>query len=375
MTKVGIVLGWLLVNGLLFIRYGIVTTGEAGKYILEARYLVDTGHIASHNFIFYSVIIVLLSACIKLHIGFGWVIAIQGALSLAATLSFHKTLQTLLRSPAAALIATALLLVNLPYQAFNCFLQTESLFFSVSLLLMCSLLRQKTYSNKFGLALMAALLLLSLIRPTGLLYWPLAGIYGGSIALKNRPVKIKLATAALAAVCALLLINFAMNTGGEFDFTLPFREEHIICGAPTLLTPHPIPTTGTGNSLFALLYYVTHDFGNFIRLAGLKTLSFWTIYRKYYSAGHNGYLAILFYPIIIGAFLSFQTWRRRNQLLPFIYLATPIAMTYGTVVLTCDDWSNRFFLSISPFLLLLAARLIPGFMQRQISSSERISTR
>jgi len=355
MTKVGIVLGWLLVNGLLFVNNGIVTTGEAGKYILEARYFVDTGHIASHNFLFYSVIIVLLSACIKLHLGFGWVIALQGAVALAATLSFHKTVQSLLRSPAIALGATALLLLNLPYQAFNCFLQTESLFQSVSLLLVGSLLRQKSYSTKFGLTLILTLLLLSVIRPTGLLYWPLAAIYICAQALKDRPLKIKLVAAALALGCALLMINFAMNTGGEFDFTLPFREEHIICGAPTLLTPRSIPSVGTGNSLFQLFYYVVHDFGNFIRLAGLKTLSFWAIYRNYYSTGHNAYLALFFYPIIIAAFLSFKSWERRGQQLQWIYLITPITITYLTVVLTCDDWSNRFFLSISPFLILLAA--------------------
>jgi hypothetical protein len=254
-----------------------------------------------------------------------------------------------------ALVATALLLLNLPYQAFNCFLQTESLFQSVSLLLICNLLRQKSYSNKFLLILIATLILLSLIRPTGLLYWPIAGIYLGAQALKNRPAKTKLLVATLALLGALFVINFAMNTGGEFDFTLPFREEHIICGAPTLLNPRSIPTTGSGNSLFALFYYVVHDFGNFIRLAGLKTLSFWAIYRNYYSTGHNLYLAALFYPIIIGALLSFPAWKRNGRLLQFIYLITPVAMTWLTVVLTCDDWSNRFFLSISPFLLLLAA--------------------
>jgi hypothetical protein len=140
---------------------------------------------------------------------------------------------------------------------------------------------------------------------------------------------------------------------------LPFRENHIICGAPTLLSPRIIPTTGSGTSLFSLLYYIGHDFGSFIRLAGQKTLSFWGVYRSYYSPTHNLYLAVYFYPITAMALFSLPRWQRRGQGLPLIGLLTPIAMTWLTVVLTCDDWNNRWFLSISPFLLLLAAGFRP----------------
>jgi len=351
----GVVIGWLFVNGFFLLKNGMITTGEAGKYIHEAQSFLQTGHLESHNFIFYSVTIFLLSTCLKLHLGFGWVLVIQGGFALAATLSFHKTLLFLLRSPAIALIATGLLLLNLPYQALNTSLQTESLFQSISLLFVCRLLRQQSYSQQFLLTMLLYLAILTLIRPTGLLYWPLGAIYLGILALASQPPVIKIITVSLAMVGILIAINLAMSSGGEFDFSLPFREEHIICGSPTLLTPRAIPVSGSGNSVFSLLYYIFHDFGSFLRLAGLKTLSFWAIYRNYYSSRHNIFLAIYFYPIIILALLSLPRWKRNGLLLQYACLATPIAMTWLTVLLTCDDWSNRFFLSISPLLLLLAA--------------------
>jgi hypothetical protein len=360
-VTVEIIVGWLLVNGFSLLKNGIVTTGEAEKYIYQAHVLVRTGHFESPNFLFYSVIIILLSACLKFHLGFGWIVAIQTGFSLAATLYFHKTLLLLLRSPKLAFIGTFLLLLNFPYQSFNTFLQTESLFHSVSLLLICGLIRQNKYSGRFLLTMLITLLLLSVIRPTGFLYWPVAGIYLFAVAFaKSRPV-LKITAASAVLFLSLYAVNRAMNSGGELDFMLPFREEHIICGTPTLLYPGQIGVNGSGNSLYSLLLYIIHDFGRFIRLAGLKTLSFWAVYRNYYSLSHNLYLVAYFYPIILMAIFSAPSWKR-HRLLPFLYVITPVLLTWLSVILTCDDWSNRFFLSISPFLIFLSLPLIKKWL-------------
>src|ERR1700754_5099458 len=91
-ATVGIVVGWLMVNGFFLLKNGIIATGEAEKYIYQAHVLVQTGHFESPKFIYYSAIIVLLSACLKFHLGFGCVVAIQTGLNLAATFYFYKTL-------------------------------------------------------------------------------------------------------------------------------------------------------------------------------------------------------------------------------------------------------------------------------------------
>jgi hypothetical protein len=360
-VTVGIAAGWLVINSLLLLRNGIVTTGEPEKYIYQAHLFIQTGHFESPNFTFYAVTILLLAACLKFHLSFALVVALQLSLSLIATLYFHNTISSLLQSRGAALIATALLLLNIPYQAFNTFLQTESLFQSSSLLFICFMTRQTSYSIRSLLIVLCALILLPLIRPSGFLFWPAAAIFlfVGLPGKLHRAWKITWTAAIL--LITLYTINLAMKSGGELDIMLPFREEHIICGAPTLLTPvadmpgAPATPGNSINPIFSLFRYISHHPGSFIRLASLKTLSFWSIYRNYYSLSHNGYLIIFFYPITGMAIFSFPSWRRRRLLLPFFYVLTPILTTWLTVVLSCDDWSNRFFLSISPFLLILAS--------------------
>jgi hypothetical protein len=355
---VGIAAGWVLINSLLLLRNGIVTIGEPEKYIHQAHLFIQTGHFESPNFNFYAVTILLLAACLKLHIGFVLVVAVQLSLNFIATLYFHNTVDTLFQSRQAALIATALLLLNIPYQAFNTFLQTESLFQSSSLLFICFMARQTGYSIRSLLIVLCALIVLPLIRPAGFLFWPAAAIY----LFIGLPGKLhrawKMTWAGTILLLTLYAINLAMKSGGELDIMLPFREQHIICGTPTLLTPVAATAANTGspiNPIYSLFHYISHNPGSFIRLAGLKTLSFWSIYRNYYSLSHNGYLIVFFYPITGMAIFSFPSWKRRRLLLPFFYVLTPILTTWLTVILSCDDWSNRFFLSISPLLLILAS--------------------
>src|SRR6202012_5182298 len=114
------------------------------------------------------------------------------------------------------------------------------------------------------------LLLLCLTRPSGILYLPVAAVWLFILSSQNTIRKWTITLVIITASCWLL--NTALGSGGELDFMLPFREEHIICGAPTLLHPADIHTVQQGNSIYGLFYYITHNFPQFIRLAALKSL-------------------------------------------------------------------------------------------------------
>ncbi|MEI9808492.1 MAG: hypothetical protein WDO16_11830 [Bacteroidota bacterium] len=45
---------------------------------------------------------------------------------------------------------------------------------------------------------------------------------------------LKAGITSFASVAFLFLLNSALGSGGELDFMLPFRDERIICGVPTL---------------------------------------------------------------------------------------------------------------------------------------------
>ena len=359
LKRSGIVIAmvWLLINGLLLWQKGIGTTGEAGKYIRQSYILVQSGHLETPNLLLYSVEIVLLAGCIKLHISQGWVVVLQLLANGAATFFFFSTIAKVLKSRATALVVTILLLLAIPYQQLNISLQTESLFQSFTLVFICLLIRQTSVSPGSIIIVLLAMPILALTRPTGLLYWPAAICWLLTVALAGTSPAWKVGLVLFSTLLFLLVLDMALGSGGELDFMLPFREEHIICGCPTLDHPRSIPIHGSGNSVYSLFYYITHDFSRFIRLAWLKTLSFWEVRRNYYSHRHNIYLVAYFCPVTLGAMLSFPYWKRHASLTAR-YLLIPILLTWGTVILTCDDWNNRFFLGIFPFVLFLAAPLI-----------------
>src|SRR5438105_5049010 len=100
----------------------------------------------------------------------------------------------------------------------------------------------------------------------------------------------------------------ALGSGGELDLMLPFREECIICGDNMVGEITDLNTADNHNSVYGMLYYVTHNFGQFTRLAIMKTFAFFGLSRGYYSKGHNFYLVTFFYTIYGLVILSLPYW-------------------------------------------------------------------
>jgi hypothetical protein len=162
----------------------------------------------------------------------------------------------------------------------------------------------------------------------------------------------------------------ALGSGGELDFMLPFRDESIICGVPTRSYQADIQTSSDPNSIFGLIYYVTHNFDQFTRLAGLRSKAFLGLTRSYYSSGHNIYLILYFYPLYFLAVFSIRRWFKTNVYL-LLYCFSLIFVTWSTVILTCDDWHNRFFLSIVPYIYILAIPAIKNIINKISNTAGR----
>jgi Dolichyl-phosphate-mannose-protein mannosyltransferase len=366
-----VVLGivWALMNGYLLKTYGIVSgVGEPPKYVFEAETLIRTGHLSAASYWLYFTQIALLAGAIKLKLSFVFVCIIQLLINLLAAIYFYKTLLYLFRSQKIAFIGVMILLLNEPYQQFNVYLQTESIFYSLTLILTYTVL---TWEKPDYKKLLAALLLLTLIcftRPTGLLFVPPIFLYIFLSSLKGlSPIK-KTGLVVASAFVFFLFLGKAMGSGGEFDFMLPFRQENIICGVPGISGFQPIRTAGNGNSIYGLLYYITHNFFQFTRLAGLKTMAFFGLHRDYYSTGHNIYLIIFFYSLHLLALAAIPWWFKYH-LNKCLYLLSAILLVWMTVMLSCDDWHNRFYLSISPFVIILSIRSISSLLNLNADES------
>jgi hypothetical protein len=343
---------WLAVQFILFYQHGIETSFEARKYIEQADLLLTTGSVSTSNFWLYSTQIFLIAAAKKLHTGFISVVIVQWFFNAWATWFFYK-FSARMSNKTTGLIITLLLIFNFPMQTFNSFLQTESLFFSLTILFSCYLLslQQLTWQKFTGIFLL--LVLICFTRPTGLLWVPPAFLYLFFRFFRGFSFVLKMGITVAAVIAFLFFLNMALGSSGELDFMLPFRDEMIICGVPTLPHSVAIETSDNPNSIMGLLYYITHNPGQFTRLAWLRTKAFFSLYRSYYSNGHNLYLALYFFPLYLLALFSLRQWARTNKHL-LLYCFALIGITWLTVIMTCDDWHNRFFLSVVPYIYIVA---------------------
>jgi hypothetical protein len=342
---------WAIIQGIFIYQHGIITTGEAHKYIIEAHTFLSTGTLSSPKYLLYFTQICLLAIAFKTGLGYSFVLIVQLLFSALATYSFYRLLGRLF-PPQTAIIGTMLLLLNYPFQEHNVYLQTESIFYSFTILFSTYLLQLSKLTLLHFTGILAALVILCITRPTGILFVPVTFIYLFFTFLKDINTKLKVIITVAVALIFTWILNGLLDSGGGLDFMLPYREEHIICGLPTLNQPASIDTTTNGNSLYGLAYYITHNFSQFSRLALLKCKSFFAMVRPYYSTGHNILLAVYFYPLYIFALSGINWWRRRHTYL-LMYLSGLILITLGTTLLTCDDWHNRWLLSISPWIILL----------------------
>ena len=343
---------WVIMQALLFYRFGLVTGFEAEKYINEANHLLENGTVSTSNYWLYSVQIFLIAAALKLKTGLLSVAFVQLLVNSWATYSFYKFIAGISNRQTAFSI-TLLLILNYPLQTFNTSLQTESLFYSFTILFSCFLLRlknltvRKPYQGPF------------IFAPDFI--YPAHRAATGSLSFLYlffrffRPFSmfVKFIITIAVSICFLFFLNAALGSGGGLDFMLPFRDERIICGVPTLPGFIDIKTSDNPNSIFGLLYYITHNTGQFMHLALLRSKAFFGLTRSYYSLSHNFYLCVYFFPLYILVILSWPSWLKKNKFL-LLYCISVIAINWITVILTCDDWHNRFFLSITPYIYILA---------------------
>jgi 4-amino-4-deoxy-L-arabinose transferase-like glycosyltransferase len=342
-----LVLTWVLLQSFLFYRNGILTGFESGKYIEQANNLINKGTLSSPNFWLYSTEIFLIAASLKLTGGFVLVVIIQWIFNALASFYFYRLCKKL-SDRRTAFVVTLLLILNFPFQQFNTFLFTESLFYSFIILLSCFLFQLEKLTLKNSIALFLFLFLVCFTRPTGLLLVPCVFIYLSWRFFHSWSALLKTIATIVISSLFIFILNLAIGSGGELNFILPFVEEHIICGLPTIQSN----SEAAGNSLGDIFGYIANHPNRFFYLAMKRSLAFWGLQRDYFSFAHNCYLAFYFYPIFFLALISLKNWWKNSRGI-LLYILALVLMTWFMVMLSCDDWHNRFFLVLMPFFYLL----------------------
>lgn len=340
---------WIFVQAALLYTNGIVTNGEAEQYIYQAQYLIDHGRVSTGHYWLYFTEIILIATSLKLKTGFVLVVVVQLLLNLTATIKLFSLSKSIFKNNIPRYLLIIFFLVNVPYQEYNSFLYTESCFYSLVIIYTCLLLELKNLQVNKIFILFLFLIVLCITRPTGLLFLP-ATIFYLTI---NFYREFKRGGISLAVVSTIIIFIFVLNiylkTGGSLQIMIPFQQQMVICGVPTISEP---PLAPADNSMMRLWNFILTDTTVFFKLTKLKTTSFFGFTRDFYSPRHNIFLVSFYYPwyllSAIGVAKHLQT--RFSTLACILSL---IFLFWLTTIFSCDDWHNRFAITITPFLFLL----------------------
>jgi hypothetical protein len=345
---------WMATTILYINIYGLITNLEATKYIREANYLLENGSFSEHRYLFYSLTIFVIAISIKLKLGIAGAFIFQALFNLFAYIFFYSALKKLFKTSLTPLVIVVYLLLFNPYQSWIVYLYTESIFFSTILILLSVLIVYQPDKLKNIILTISILFLTILARPLGILFGLAVYFYFFYHSTKKWKT-VMVFISVFVIIIGYHLINSIFSNISDWSITKPFVEGSIICDLPSELADPNLDLKTTGNPISQLLYYVSHNFKHFIQFTGTKLKYFFFMTRTYYSNSHNYFLLLNIIPIYS---LALITLFNKNLILRkdiSLFKITTIVIYSLTIVFQCDDYHNRFILSIYPFFVIYAA--------------------
>ncbi len=211
---------------------------------------------------FYSIRLkFLIIAFSKITGTFPWlVVLIQMSVNAVSIVLFYKLALSMTKSHFRSFIVTFLFIAMFYYQLYNVHLFTESLYFSFGIIYTYLLFSIPNLSVKNILLLVFGLSVLYFTRPTGLFFIPSTIVFILFKFYRKKALLLLSIFITSGIILLYFLLNFALKSGGEFDFLLPFSHEIIICGVPTIQGQNNIRVPLEKNSVEGLMvyYYPSH---------------------------------------------------------------------------------------------------------------------
>jgi hypothetical protein len=255
----------------------------------------------------------------------------------------------------AAALATGLFILWPDVQQFNCFLLTESLFTSLSVLSFWAFARTRAKGWSAWIILLGLLVLTALVRPNGFVVAAAVGLAGLAVLYtrKRRAFWLAVGAAVLATPLAVWWLNYQLVSfyivetylRGELMFATPVWAVHP--SAPLVLPP-----AGIGQ-MSRVLYFAAHNPGFLAKLMLGKLFVFFSSIKPYYSLGHKLMSVLVLWPLY---YLAVRGARLAPVWLPARAFLVGVPLLQAAVVmLTVDDYDVRFLAPVLPFVFVLAA--------------------
>jgi hypothetical protein len=206
---------------------------------------------------------------------------------------------------------------------------------------------------KFLASTFFTLLLVILTRPLGVLFvFPV--LFFLYFHLNNKQ---KIFFYGLLIVAFFLLswvVQVVFTTTPDWNMQRAFLEENIICDMPVAVTNSNLVVSDHPNQLYRLFFYITHNFSHFSWLALTRLKYFFLNTRSYYSVMHNVYLLSCLFFIYACIIIGIKRIRKTFSTSVIFFIFSTVFFFAMAIAFQCDDYHNRFFLTLMPLLTVLA---------------------
>jgi hypothetical protein len=305
------------------------------------------------KFIFYLPVILAIALTKFFHVGYGLVVFLQVALGALSLWLFYNALG-LITTKKYTLLGTLVLLFCFPLQKWNFYLYSDSFFYSLTTIFFSGCIiyyKQTQFSKLFWLLLFFPIILI-FARPSGMFFLPATSLGILLLFRKKVPLAVLLISSVLPIILLVTTIRTAFQLPSDYDAFTPFVEEHIICLVPATKRATNLDIQTTGNMLTKIGYYIVHNPLHFTTLLLKRLFSFLIPYRSHYSTLHNLFLCSYFAFIYVLFFSGIRSFYRIHKKL-FMVLITAILLYTGATIFQCDDWSNRFTMTLVSLCLFI----------------------
>ena len=348
-----VVMLWIIFEAIWFYKFGFNFQQEATKYINEANFILNNHHLSQGRYLFYLSTIIIITISFLLKTGLHGAVIIILVINLFSYLYFFKALKKNFINLVSRFLIILFLLSFWPYQIWSLFLYTECLFYSFVMLLFSRLLLFEKMDGKFLWSTSIILLGVVISRPLGVLFvFPV--MFFLYFHLNRKQKRYFYAGLILAILLLSWIVQVVFTTTPDWNMQRAFLEENIICDMPVAVSNSHLEVSNHPNQLYRLFFYITHNFSHFLGLALTRLKYFFLLTRNYYSGMHNVYLLINLVFIYGCIVIGIKTIGKIFPLPVLVFIFSSIFFFAMAVALQCDDYHNRFFLTLMPLLAVLA---------------------
>jgi hypothetical protein len=360
---------WAVVHLVLFQKLGFRSLHDADYYISEADFYITHRHFQDISFFYLLPIGIFTFFRILEPHGILFLIVFQSVFSLVAAFCLYHSSGKLFDNKRSALITAILFLLWIDNIQWNLTAMTESLFCSLTCILIYVLVTFKS-DWRYVLYVLVLSVLIMMTRPTGVL------IMGGVMCFLLVIFRVEILASkrvlyglSLSFLAGFTVLGYIM--AHSYDLEDQYSKGNIItymdmtAGKSFYSEYARLDVSGLeisdreASMPHRMYYFITHNPGFILKSAAMKIGYLLAAVRPYYSNVHNMYISG--WMLMIYTLFAMGIRQTKNVQVK-VFVVAVILFNCFIVGLSTIDWDNRFYIPMEPGIVLLAGGAIRSQM-------------